>query len=81
MTKPLLSTLFSGLLIIVATSPALSIAADSPAEALRRDFVMPDNRAAKFQQPDAYFPHRVAMPGDSVMQLPDAAINGSFDVT
>ena len=81
MTKPMLSTLFCGLLMIVATSPTLSIAADSPAEALRRDFVMPDNRAAKFRQPDAYFPHRVAMPGDIVMQLPAAAINGSFDVT
>lgn len=81
MTRPLLSTLFCGLLMIVATSPTLSIAADSPAEALRRDFVMPDNRASKFRQPDAYFPHRVAMPGDNVMQLPDAAINGSIDVT
>ena len=81
MSRQSRSLFFYGVIAIAATSPAFSIAAGSPAEALRRDFVMPDNRAAKFRQPDSYFPHRVAMPGDTVMQLPDAETNGPFDVT
>lgn len=74
-------TLIASLLLAVGvTAPALH-AADPDDVAVRRDFVEPGNRATKFRQPDAYFPHRVAMPGDDVLPLPDADIRGSFDVS
>ncbi len=43
---------------------------------MRRDFVAPENRAAKFQQADSFFPHRTALPGDKVLPLP--RVNGTF---
>jgi len=68
------------LLAVIVTTPALH-AADPDDAAIRRDFVTPGNRATKFQQPDTYFPHRMAMPGDDVLPLPDADVKGSFGVS
>jgi hypothetical protein len=64
----------------VVVSPTL-FAADTDAEAVRRDFVEPENRAEKFRQPDAYFPYRVAMPGNNVLQLPRSELADEFEVT
>jgi len=64
----------------VVVSPGL-FAADTDAEKARRDFVKPDNRAEKFRQPDAYFPHRVAIPGSNVLQLPRSELADEFEVT
>lgn len=63
-----------------AGTPAV-YAADTEDEARRRSFVAPENRAEKFRQPDAYFPHRVAMPGESVQALPESPLAANFDVT
>lgn len=81
MNRRITTTLISILLMTTGIIPLVIRAADTEEEAMRRDFVMPENRAEKFRQPDAYFPHRVAMPGDSVMQLPRSASADKFNVT
>ena len=75
--------------LILITAPLLALciasstlyAADSDAVALRRDFTMPENRASKFQQPDSFFPHRIAEPGQSILQLPHVEMAEAFEVT
>ena len=74
-------SLITALLVTLGIATSTLYAADSDEVALRRDFTMPENRATKFQQADSIFPHRIAMPGDSVVPLPDAEIRESFDVT
>ena len=69
------------LLVSIGIAPSILYAADSDAEALRRDFVMPENRAAKFQRPDSFFPHRIAKPGNNVLQLQRAELDEEFELT
>ena len=73
--------LITALFLIICSATSTLYAADSDEVALRRDFIMPENRATKFRQPDSYFPHRVAMPGNNVLHLSDSAEKGSFDVS
>lgn len=68
------------LLMTIVVVPSMLVAADTEEEALRRDFVSPENRAEKFRQSETYFPHRVAMPGDNVLQLPQSKFARRFDV-
>ena len=68
------------LLVTTFIIPSMLFAADTEEEALRRTFVSPENRAEKFRQPEAYFPHRVAMPGDNVLQLPKSRLADDFEV-
>ena len=72
-----LATLF---LMTTVIAPSMLWAADTEEEALRRAFVSPENRAEKFRQSETYFPHRVAMPGDNVLQLPQSKFARRFDV-
>jgi len=75
------ATTFATLLLMTTViAPSMLFAADTEEEALRRAFVSPENRAEKFRQPDAYFPHRVAMPGDNVLQLPKSKLADDFEV-
>jgi CubicO group peptidase (beta-lactamase class C family) len=71
------ATLF---LMTTVIAPSMLFADDTDEEALRRDFVSPENRAEKFRQSEAYFPHRVAMPGDKVLQLPKSKLADDFEV-
>jgi hypothetical protein len=75
--KPLL---ICAAILLVGSSPTTLLAAEPDDEAVRRAFLAPENRATKFSQPDAYFPHRVALPGTNVLQLPAADNRDSFDV-
>ena len=74
-------TTTAALLVTTAATITTLYAADTNDEAMRRSFVEPENRAEKYRQPDAYFPHRVAMPGDSVQALPMSSLADDFDVT
>jgi hypothetical protein len=67
-------------LMTIVIAPSMLFADDTEEEALRRDFVSPENRAEKFRQSEAYFPHRVAMPGDKVLQLPKSRLADDFEV-
>ena len=81
MTRKNATLLTIALLMASGFVPPILFAADSEAEVTRRDFVKPQDRAEKFRQPDAYFPHRMAMPGNNVLQLPRSAVADDFEVT
>lgn len=75
------TTAFATLIVVaIGVAPSILYSADTEEEALRRAFVSPENRAEKFQRPDAYFPHRVAKPGDKVLKLPKSKLADDFEV-
>ena len=80
MNRTTTTALIALLLVTIVVVPSMLVAADTEEEALRRDFVSPENRAEKFRQSETYFPHRVAMPGNKVLQLPQSKFARRFDV-
>lgn len=62
-------------LTLSVTTDALGEDADT-----RRAFLEPEDRAAKFQQPDRIFPHRIATASPDPLPLPPAELPADFDI-
>jgi CubicO group peptidase (beta-lactamase class C family) len=74
MKKPLLGSLVS---VVACCLSAAALGEDADT---RRDFLEPEDRAAKYQRPDRIFPNRVATASAEPLPLPRAELPPDFDI-